>query len=724
MNLTPKWSIISKFIFQIIIKCRKILPKKKSFAFGLHNTKEKPKIEHIYVINLNRHTDRLAKIKQELSSILDCSGIKLWNLTERFSAVDASHYFKDPQKDDDIDPIYTLSDQLFVEPQPLTLPRKMELDSPIKMSRPEVAIARSHIEVWRQMLVTNYEYALILEDDVWFPTGFAKKIDNAWSEIKNQFNRKYNFDILYLSYKEVKYGAPKSFISSNVFRPERGLWYLSGYVISRKGSEKLLKLLPCKGPVDLWINHKFKSLDVLAIKNPIIYQRRDIGSSNSYSILPSLTKIGAINSESASLFLNRPSEQPVFAFGTKNSGLSSLAMALSMLGYRCCSDLYTLPNNELEMLCDGCNDRIFDAYVNIGNLIDKVSTLRLQFPQAKFIYTKRESEVLDEKDLKLLDNITGSNMTVINLEDANKWKVLCEHVRCVPPDCSFPELDDLGQRAMIIKTNKAILTPKCEILKQDKSPWVIEPNKNWDGIYIIPQKTISKTKIHSVNFIDNFKFINTKHWFLRDDTFTDNLALFRPSNIDLLSEQGAVLTVMKETLGVRNYSAAALTSSNRYLYGKFEAVIKASKTPGVVTGIFLHRDSPRQEIDIEITGNKNDRLLLNVFYNPGIEGTKYDYGYRGASCSINLGFDASESYHRYTIEWESNEIRWLVDDLLVHRRNEWNPTPIPHLPMAFHVNLWPTRSKELAGRLRNDWLHTRTFLKSIMINANQTINNL
>jgi hypothetical protein len=38
------------------------------------------------------------------------------------------------------------------------------------------------------------------------------------------------FDILYVSYGEVRKGAPKELISTNVFRPERGLWYLSGYV--------------------------------------------------------------------------------------------------------------------------------------------------------------------------------------------------------------------------------------------------------------------------------------------------------------------------------------------------------------------------------------------------------------------------------------------------------------------------------------------------------------
>lgn len=722
MNLRSPWSESSKFIFRIMLKCRRLMPNKKSNSFGVLSTKENPKIEHIYFINLNRQTDRLTKIEHELRHVLDCSGVELWNLTERYAAVDATHFLNDPLKDDDVDPTYTLREQLFVEPQPLTLPTKIELDSPIRMSRPEIAVARSHIEVWRLMEASKHEYVLVLEDDVWFRSGFAQNLDKAWSEIKAQVGKKSNFDILYLSYKEVKHGAPKTILSSNVFSPVRGLWYLSGYVLSREGAAKLLTLLPCKGPVDLWINHQFKSLDVLAIRQPIIGQRWDFGSSNSYSILPTLTKIGAINSESASLFQLRPNECPVFVFGTKNSGLSSIAMALSMLGYRCCSDLLTLPNTELKMTLDGSNNRIFDAYVNIGSLEDKVLVLRRQYPRAKFIITKNESQISDDKVLKIIDDLSGLDVTFLNLYAPNKWQVVCEHLRCAPPICSFPKVVDLGQRELSCETAEGKLLFDCEPVKRDRSPWVVEPNDFWQGIHTVTMNGESPAETYPVKLNDSFKFFDTKRWFMRDDTFTGNMALFRPSNVELHAELGATLTIKRESLGVRKYSAAALTSCDRYLYGRFESVVKASNTPGVVTGIFLHRDSPRQEIDIEIAGNRPDRLLINVFYNPGTEGAKFDYGYRGAPSFIDLGFDASVAYHLYAIEWSPNEIKWFVDNRLVHKRVVWNPTPIPNLPMAFHANIWPTRSKELAGRLASHRLPTSTFIKSIMLNANSIHN--
>lgn len=720
MNLASPWSTPSKFLFRIAIKCRRLVPKRRVQAFGILPANACSKIEHIYVINLNRQPARWAQMEKELTHVLDCSGRELRKLAERYAAVDASHFTEEPRKDADIDPVYTLRDQLFVEPQPLALPTRLELNSPIRMSQPEIAVARSHIDIWRRVASSNYKYVLVLEDDVWFRSGFARHLDQAWGEIEADGDKTDHFDILYLSYEEVKHGAPKTFLSTNVFRPVRGLWHLSGYVISRAGAKKLLKLLPCRGPVDLWLNLQFGVLDVRATKRSIISQRRDLRTTNSYSILPALTKIGAITSESASLFHVRPSERPVFAFGPEGSGLSSIAMALSMLGYRCCSDLEMLPGPEYEMLMAGSGERVFDAYVNVGSLAAAVHMLKKRYPQAKFIVTRSKAELEDQSDLRILDDLIGADTVVLDLEALNKWQVVCEHLRCAPPGCSFPELADHGQRQLLRGTTAADELLRCKTPKRDKSPWIVEPRQWWQGIHCVAKDEESPIAAAFVRVRDELTFLDKKRWVLRDDTFTDNLALFRPSNVEFRSGLGAALTIRKERLGVRQYSAASLTSRDRYLFGRFEANIKASSVSGVVTGFFLHRDSPRQEIDIEIAGNRPDRLLVNVFYNPGCEGAKFDYGYRGAASYIDLGFDASESEHLFTIEWRPSEIRWLVDNRLVHSRIEWQPTPIPHLPMALHVNVWPSRSKELAGRVTCQRLPASALVRSIALAANRS----
>ena len=204
---------------------------------------------------------------------------------------------------------------------------------------------------------------------------------------------------------------------------------------------------------------------------------------------------------------------------------------------------------------------------------------------------------------------------------------------------------------------------------------------------------------------------------MRNDTFPGNLGLFRPANVTAQSGGGLSLAVIQEPFGVRTLSAAAISSRGRFLYGRFEATLQAASVSGLVTGFFLHRDSPRQEIDIEITGNRPTRLLVNVFYNPGTEGAKFDYGYRGTPAAIPLGFDASKAAHRFAIEWDPSEIRRFVDGELVHRRAAWNPTPIPHLPMTLHINTWPTRSRELAGRLALRALPASAIVRSIAVDA-------
>jgi hypothetical protein len=589
------------------------------------------------------------------------------------------------------------------------------------MSRAEVAVARSHINVWKQIAASNHEYVLILEDDVWFQSGFAKYLDQAWNEVVAKYDKKGRFDVLYVSYLEVKHGAPKTFLSRNVFRPARGLWHLSGYVVSREGAEKLLRLLPCRGPIDLWINHQFALLDVRATRRPLIRQRRDIKSTNSYSILPTLTTIGAITSEGASLFNIRPTEQPVFAFGPEGSGHSSLAMALSMLGYRCCSDLHALPAPELERLLEGRGDRVFDAYVNIGSLDASGRELRNRYPKAKFVLTAAEGITADGTFLNVKDDLNGADIAVLHSEESNKWQVLCEHLRCAPPTCSYPALKDLGQRPILDGPVETAQVLECKSPRRDKSPWVVESRKWWEGIRSVLAEDGQADTGAFVRVTDRLECLDTRQWVLRSDTFRDNLALFRPANVEFSSGIGAALSVKREPVGVRDYTAASLCSRGQYLFGKFEANIQSSNVPGVITGFFLHRNSPRQEIDIEIAGNRPDRLLVNVFYNPGGEGANFDYGYRGAPSYIELGFDASKASHRFAIEWSPCEIRWLVDDNLVHKRAIWDPTPIPHLPMTLHVNSWLSRSAKLAGRINNRRLPATTIVGSIALEANSVV---
>lgn len=712
MNLSKPLSWLSQAIYSMSMRARSFLPRQRSLTFGRATDALRSEIGPIFVINLDRQASRWADMVRELGAISDTRGVPLSGRVVRYSACDAQADPPELLDGTTVQSFYTLADQLFVEPQPNALPDEFDLECPIKMSKAEIAVACSHIGIWKRIAQCGAPYSLVLEDDVRFERGFGRILDHAWREMEDADRSCPQFDILYVSYKEVRNGAPKELVSANVFRPERGLWYLSGYVLSKKGAQALLDLLPCRGPIDLWINHQFRELDVRALRRSVINQRRDLHSTNCYSILPALSRIGVLDEGSGALFQGRPTHSPVFAFGAPGSGLSSLAMALSMLGYRCCNDFDSLPESEFDRLIRGKRDRVFDAYVNIGSLEAQVPALMACYPRAKFIVMDDLDDACDHVDLSALKS---ADLLILRRDGNSQWRPICEHLRLAPPNAPYPLIKDIGLRTRQSVPPEAKLIAATRRLRHDPSPWIAKPLPGWSGISADALEAKESFGILVNYFEDEFTRLCSARWLLRNDTFPGNLGLFRPANVKLIPGAGLAFAVIEQELGVRKLSAAAISTRAKFLFGRFEATLQATNVPGLVTGFFLHRDSPRQEIDVEIPGNRPDHLLVNVFYNPGANDAKFDYGYRGTPVMLKLGFDASKSIHQYVIEWDPGEIRWFVDRKLVHRRAIWDPTPIPHLPMSLHVNTWPTASSQLAGRLARKALPASAILRRVAV---------
>ena len=207
-------------------------------------------------------------MQSELAHLLGDGGIALQDLTIRFSAIDAKSS-GDPNPTE-IEPVYSLSEQLFVEPEPLLARSSFGDDRIINSTRQEIAVARSHIEVWKLIAASSCDYGLILEDDVYFSSDAPKLIDQAWSDLHDRFGAHGSIDMLYLSYREAGPATKNRFVSDAVFRPLRGFWQMSGYVLSRTGAQRLLELMPVRGPVDLWINHQFEKINVFATSRSVI----------------------------------------------------------------------------------------------------------------------------------------------------------------------------------------------------------------------------------------------------------------------------------------------------------------------------------------------------------------------------------------------------------------------------------------------------------------------
>ena len=680
-------------------------------------------------------------MRRELGNLRDRSGKPLTGISRRFSAVDARYYQELPSSEL-IQPHYSLADQLFVQPDP-RLNRTIDAQArAIEMTPQEVAVALSHIEVWKLIAKSDRLYTLVLEDDVYFRRGFAGILDYAWPELIKRPGQVSPVDMIYLSYKEADEEVPRRLFSDLLFRPVTGLWQLSGYVLSKSGAQKLLDMLPVRGPVDLWLNHQFRGLDVFATRVSIIEQRPDLPSTNSYSVLPILSEVGAITREKPLLVKGKAMPGPVFAFGKRGSGLTALAMALSMLGYRCCSDIAGLPASEHSDLFLKTRGRVFDAYVNIGTFEPQaIMQLAKLYRQARFIITvdneghptesvggpvagPREGEAsLAGEDwpsgfLKRFSDENPGKVLVLPAQHRDKWELLCGFLGCDYPAHAYPKSGDQAQRPLLVgdRESNSYRLPQAKWLKSDSSPWIVR-RRDWHGLPLSEAgKTVQRNSSSSyVSY--GFRELDSELWVLRDDTFPSNLALFRPSNFEIGTDNVGQLTLREECTSVRRFTSASIASRRRYLYGRFVAEVRPSNVPGLITGIFLHRNAPRQEIDLEFLGRDTTKLLVNVYYNPGDVGTKLEYGYRGTPALIDLGFDATAEFHRYEIEWWSDIIRWRVDGRLVHERMMWGPTPIPHLPMQFNVNLWHSRSRELAGKLAASDLPAQSYIRLIGVQS-------
>jgi len=623
-----------------------------------------------------------------------------------------------------------------VDPHPAISSHDTNVDQRITMTVQEVAVAGSHIAVWKRIASGEDESALVLEDDVFFRRGFAKYTNQAWCDLKDAYGSSSEFDILYLSYQEVRTRARKSDISDFVFRLYCGLWHLSGYVLTKKGAERLLSRLPVRGPVDLWINCQCETLRAFATSKSVIDQRMDSRSDNSYSVLPVLTKLGILENEKPLLLTMGDLKKPVFATGPPGAGMTSFAMALSMLGYRCCSDITDLPVTERRRLFRRSRGRVFDAYVNVGSLEGRFDELAKCYPKAKFIVAANGDDVAvngssateggassyascHSDTCKLIHRFKNSRerLLILRPNGSHTWKSICDFLECSQPISPYPCLIDQPQRRVssVNVVNRRAAFPRTHRLRFDVLPWIAASDTDWIGVPSDGQR-------HPVGLIQRSAFerleiVDDSMWSFRDDTFPSNLALFRSTNISAAADGSRTLTLKKERSGVRNYTSGAIYSRRQFLYGRFQAEIKPANSPGMITGMFLHRNGPRQEIDMELLGKDTTKLLLNVYYNPGSEGAKFEYGYRGTPVLVDLGFDASKAYHRYRIDWFPSVIRWFVDDQLVHERFNWEPTPVPHLPMQFHVNLWPSRSIELAGRISDQKLPAISAIREILLEA-------
>ncbi len=216
----------------------------KNQAISSSITTEPPKGVGAYIINLDRSKERYEYVKQNVYNL----GIPV----QRISAVEGN----------------VLSDLELKSLVDFDAYRRFLNGAPKKGT---VGCSLSHIKAWETFLKSNFEYAIIFEDDVSFDPKKLKPIINELVD-NHQYWDINNFESYHrsvpLTIKALQDNQKLVVYLTNVT-------HTGSYMINRKAALKLLeKSLPIKMPIDHYFTRGWEfGLTFTGVENPrLVYQ--------------------------------------------------------------------------------------------------------------------------------------------------------------------------------------------------------------------------------------------------------------------------------------------------------------------------------------------------------------------------------------------------------------------------------------------------------------------
>lgn len=138
-----------------------------------------------------------------------------------------------------------------------------------------------------------------------------------------------------------------------------------------------------------------------------------------------------------------------------------------------------------------------------------------------------------------------------------------------------------------------------------------------------------------------------------------------------------VIRAKQETLMGRDYTSARVNTQFKgdWTFGRFEIRARLPNTQGIWPAFWLLPSRARYgggaaggEIDImELIGSEPGRAYATLHFGKPAERSSGFY-------DLPDGRAFSDDFHIFALEWEPDEIRWYVDDILFHSENEWFTT--------------------------------------------------
>ena len=195
--------------------------------------------DKIIYINLDRRPDRNNNVIEQLNKL------NLLPISERFSAIDG--------KTLNIDNI----DRKIITQNGINNAKKSDILY-THLTPGAIGCAMSHQAIYKKIVNENINRCLILEDDITFIEDFQNKLNNLEKEITD------DFDLFFLGYHRVSQYDTINFISKNIHKFIT-IYGLFGYIVTKKGAQKLLEIFPITLQRDSEITRNSNVIDIYGV---------------------------------------------------------------------------------------------------------------------------------------------------------------------------------------------------------------------------------------------------------------------------------------------------------------------------------------------------------------------------------------------------------------------------------------------------------------------------
>ncbi len=220
-------------------------------------------------------------------------------------------------------------------------------------------------------------------------------------------------------------------------------------------------------------------------------------------------------------------------------------------------------------------------------------------------------------------------------------------------------------------------------------------DSNSNSTYILPvtpHDTTTKSPTYTLVWSDEFNgtAVDPKNWNFETGSAYNNEKEYYLAANATVANGNLVVTAKNESQGGFPYTSARINSANKVFatYGRIEARIKLPMGAGLWPAFWMLGADINSGVSWPGCGEID--IMEHINADSIIYGTMHwSAGGREANYGLNIASSPS-AFHVYAVEWDTNAIRWYVDNTLYVTgsiANNVNSTDAFHKPFFIILNL-------------------------------------